>query len=771
MFELFSSKSSLKIITLTAILLPIVLSQDFPLHKNGRAFEKFTLQYPHLKNFNIESLKRDFNVGPNLSPGQDITQNGLFSYLNGYNDASQNDGDIFENLTPKCVDHLMYTAESLTKLPIETWVLQMADAWGKVPSGILSGHVVSEGDLEECLKIRGKIGSENEPENSEDVKGKYCVTYLFPGPNFPLLGSGESERATLQNLDPGLRESVSLDLLLQYMFQPALPSMLPALGTCFPDSCSTEDVQQFFNSYHQNASKDWVSQMVEVCYTDEKPPLDAGDWVMILILAAIILLCIVGTFVDVYGKVNLKKGTGIKAIMTFSFYTNTRNWLNTKVGADNFTCLNGIRFLTSAWILLDHCFSSSAQTLKWNLVDTRMVYKDWTMYPLLNGSLSVDTFFLMSGFLVTYNLLKMLDKTKGRFNYLLFVIHRYLRLTPVLALLVGIIATIWPYFGTGFYWYEQDMSKEACRADWWRNLLYINNLFENLRCYNISWYLNVDMQFFILSPIVILPLWKWKRIGLGLLLILGVIGVGARVFVQAYYHQTPASIPTIPAPILGYWSNYYNKPWVRFDVYIVGIALGYIFYLKGKQPAMFRNISKIIILIGWILSTIFALGSVYGVMYYYFPENIDETFNSAHSAAYAGLHRFVWALSISWIIFACVNGYGGWVNKILSLKIFIPLGRLTYTLYLVQGIVLNTHYSMKLHPSHFSRYFLVTEYLGLLLLTGFVAYVVYMTIEVPFMLLAKMFLPTNIQPKKPKEKVEPLEDVNGNQAPVKNHNV
>ncbi|CAG7722834.1 unnamed protein product [Allacma fusca] len=752
MLSLLASKTLFTIVTWATIILPIVLSQDFPLHKNGRAFEEFAKQYPHLQHLNIDILKRDLSPHPNFIP--EPSKGTIFSDLLRYRKTSQSStyDSLFENVTANCANHLKYTVESLQKLPIDTWILQMLDAWGKVNSGILSGHVVSEGDLKECLQIRGKIGSENEPENIEDVKGKYCVTYLFPGPNFPLLGSGESERATLQNLEPGLRQSVSLELLLQYIFQPVAPSMLPVLGTCFPDSCSTEDVQQFLVSYHKEVSRDFVSQMVQVCYTDEKPPLQAGDWVMIIILGAIALVCIIGTVVDVYGKENLKKGTGMKVILTFSFYTNTKGLLNTKVGADNFTCLNGIRFLTSAWILLDHCFSSSSQTLKWNLVDIRMVYKDWSIYPLLNGTLSVDTFFLMSGFLVAYNLLKVLDKTKGRFNYLLFVIHRYLRLTPVLAIVIGITATIWPYFNVGYYWYEIDGLKEECRTYWWRSLLYINNLYKNYECYNAAWYLNVDMQCFLVSPLLIIPLWKWKKIGLSLLLALSVIGLGARVFNQAYFHQTPTSIPSIPQQDLGYWADFYNKPWVRFDVYVVGIALGYAFYLKTKQPAIFRNISKIIILIGWTLSTIFALGSVYGVMYYSYPEHIEETLHSAHSAAYAGLHRFVWALSISWIIFACVNGYGGFVNKILSLKIFIPLGRLTYTFYLVQFLVLYTHFSMKLHPVHFSRYFLVTEYLGLLLLNIFASYFLYMTIEVPFMLLAKMFLPTNIQPKKPKEK-------------------
>ena len=45
---------------------------------------------------------------------------------------------------------------------------------------------------------------------------------------------------------------------------------------------------------------------------------------------------------------------------------------------------------------------------------------------VLNGSVSVDTFFVLSGALVAYNVLKELDKRQG-LNVPMLYIHRYLR--------------------------------------------------------------------------------------------------------------------------------------------------------------------------------------------------------------------------------------------------------------------------------------------------------------------------------------------------------
>lgn len=51
----------------------------------------------------------------------------------------------------------------------------------------------------------------------------------------------------------------------------------------------------------------------------------------------------------------------------------------------------------------------------------------WEMETIINATVSVDSFFLMSGLLVSYLLLRELDRTEGKFNLLLFYVHRYLR--------------------------------------------------------------------------------------------------------------------------------------------------------------------------------------------------------------------------------------------------------------------------------------------------------------------------------------------------------
>lgn len=94
------------------------------------------------------------------------------------------------------------------------------------------------------------------------------------------------------------------------------------------------------------------------------------------------------------------------------------------------------------------------------------------MQSIANGTVAVDTFFLMSGLLVSFLLLRELDRAKGKFNIGLYYLHRYLRLTPVYAIILGYIATLIVYSGTGPNWYSVTLISRGCRATWWRHFLY-----------------------------------------------------------------------------------------------------------------------------------------------------------------------------------------------------------------------------------------------------------------------------------------------------------
>ena len=53
--------------------------------------------------------------------------------------------------------------------------------------------------------------------------------------------------------------------------------------------------------------------------------------------------------------------------------------------------------------------------------------KKWQTQTIVNATVSVDSFFLLSGMLVSYLLLRELERNKGEFKFIPFFLHRYLR--------------------------------------------------------------------------------------------------------------------------------------------------------------------------------------------------------------------------------------------------------------------------------------------------------------------------------------------------------
>jgi peptidoglycan/LPS O-acetylase OafA/YrhL len=59
-----------------------------------------------------------------------------------------------------------------------------------------------------------------------------------------------------------------------------------------------------------------------------------------------------------------------------------------------------------------------------------------------------------------------------------------------------------------------------------------------------TWYLALDMQLFIVSPLVIYLLWRVKKIGMALLLFLFIGTIAANFAIFAVYDLMPAVMPT-----------------------------------------------------------------------------------------------------------------------------------------------------------------------------------------------------------------------------------
>ncbi|GFN98494.1 nose resistant to fluoxetine protein 6-like [Plakobranchus ocellatus] len=558
------------------------------------------------------------------------------------------------------------------------WAVRMFDAWGKPGSGLTQQNPVFLGEYDQCLET-DVIGV--------NFSSQYCLQYV----GFTKIGP-----VSFKN---------------PFGF---------ALGTCVPSTCTAEDVKNFINLYLASQPNITGGSGGGEC-KDPNLPLSGKAKAVIAVCGVFAFLMAAATFYDVLvvheywrlmvpsrsrsntmwlgnsstddfairdggaeqnhreyepllnsrvDKKNFEPNAIEKTLLCFSVYTNGAKVLSTKTGAGSIDCIHGIRFLSMSWVVLGHSFVSGLSVTQ-NMNDyLKEAYTRWTFQAILNALVSVDTFFTLSGLLMTYLVMKELSKKRPSGSFFFnFYFHRFWRLTPPYMLVMMVYITLTQYFGNGPLWPQGSVEKGECESNWWANLLYINNLHNfggKPMCMGWSWYLANDMQFYIISPAIFLIMFYYNWWGV-ILALLGILGSAIASGVLSSKYDLQANFDVLRPSQGDYFDIYYVKPYCRIGPYLVGMITGYVLYKTDCKVHM----SRIAACVGWAFAWAVGLAVVYGL----FENTNGHPVSTDVAALYNALDRIAWGVAVSWVIFACATGYGGFINTILSWKALIPLSR------------------------------------------------------------------------------------------------
>lgn len=276
--------------------------------------------------------------------------------------------------------------------------------------------------------------------------------------------------------------------------------------------------------------------------------------------------------------------------------------------------------------------------------------------------------------------------------------------------------------------------------------MYINNFHPNSllkECLGWSWYLANDMQFYVISPILIYIIYRFQFRGLltgvGTLLLASLVVTAVIIGVYNTDVLESGEIQQGFKQKQGrgsYSDLVYIKPYCRIAPYLVGIALGYLIHVDKKTPGK-NSLSKlprrVECLVGWFLSIALGVSVVYGVYTYYKEDG--QPFTRAENIIYGTFSRFVWGLALAWVIYACNKGYGSLVNKFLSASYWIPLSRLTYSAYLLHPIVLAVYFGSFQHTTEYSDKNFAFYYVAVVVMSYAAAFILAIGVEFPTMQL------------------------------------
>ena len=340
--------------------------------------------------------------------------------------------------------------------------------------------------------------------------------------------------------------------------------------------------------------------------------------------------------------------------------------------AHNFKAIDGIRAIAVLWVIIFHIWIFQHNSYPELL---GKVAQNPFLVWITKGDLGVDLFFVISGFLIGTILFKEYKKTQT-LNFKSFYLRRFLRLFPVY--FFSMIITLYFLHGAG--------AEKWVTA--WSNLLYVNNyVFKSYMGW--TWSLAIEEQFYIVIPFLIVFLFPKFRKKWILFTVLAIIPV-----VLTYYYSVHIFNFEIPynREIFGdewqewFW-GYYMLTHLRYGGLLSGVIAAYIHVNHSEKIVDFftnktklSNVLIVFSLLCFAVITSLSLGQAAPVkesIFYELPRNFV--------VYYEVIHRELFSYAVVFIMVACMYSKSKIIvpiNNFLSAKIFYPIAKISYSIYL-----------------------------------------------------------------------------------------
>lgn len=162
-----------------------------------------------------------------------------------------------------------------------------------------------------------------------------------------------------------------------------------------------------------------------------------------------------------------------------------------------FENLDGLRFICFALIFFHHSF-----TTNYDYIIDDPVYHFVTREVFNNGNLGVNFFFVLSGFLITFLLIReKLDH--GKIHILQFWVRRILRIWPVYFFCVFFGFVLFPYFKSLFGQAGAETANPINYITFLSNFDIINNGLPDASVLGILWSVAIEEQFYLVWPLLL----------------------------------------------------------------------------------------------------------------------------------------------------------------------------------------------------------------------------------------------------------------------------
>ncbi|KAL4704042.1 hypothetical protein ACJJTC_003989 [Scirpophaga incertulas] len=602
------------------------------------------------------------------------------------------------------------------------------DSVASQPLGILSGNRFQLGNFDQCM---------TSPWNKRtQIRTQYCLAEVDLERNNHVKKKRLDEVGPYENALDFIEHHTPYYRPLKYL----------TWGACVPVSCGPRSVERLVGAVlaHSHLSAAGLRPRITVnesCQiSDQATHFDTGFYAFMSLFGFMSAICIVSTILCRHNETNGENQIKLNLYKAFCIKSNAVDLLNMK--KDGIEVLYGIRFLTICFIVICHHagFLNAGPISNGIKVDDNLTIFGWV---ILHDDLLVDTFFVISGFLVAKNLVHY----KRLPNILLMIVKRYVRLVVALAIVIFFLVSVFPHIGSGPLWNRYVMEESgACRENGWLNILMLSNYINPDRvCLVISWYIPCDFHFFVIAVVVFAMFKKYPRCGVlcaGALSVAAVVTPGVVNYVNNLQAIQLFTYEFVADPRKNeQFHKTYIKSHTRAAAYVIGFFSGYLLMYCRKKKVMMMSQSKSVI-IACVALVIMVFVTMLGVSYHY------RNYSKIEGAFYAALNRPIWAFGVVLLILSCIFGKVPVVTSFLSWYPWVPLSRLAYGIYLVHTIIVTRSIAISRNSVYYDNFSVFMNSVSVIVVSSFFALVLWLLFEAPANnLLILMF--KNRQPVRP----------------------
>lgn len=660
-------------------------------------------------------------------------------------------------IAQNCADDILKVLEESS---VEN--LKMIDASAKLPSGLMSGNLHSLGLYSQCQDVKSARFCHIKSMNSKGV----------PSPIF---------FDTMNPLRP-FEENMTIPLL--------------SFAVCVPVSCNAENVADAIESVVASYPVKMRHKypLTALCELDLKISQDKGA----IVVACLFALCgIIGVLMSVlemayfyrfswssvwehlqypkkshcdayltsptseggedapmlpYHRTDEPKVHGIKVPEIVKALSGWRNVLylfevkNTQFETD-LRFIDGIRVLSILWVIHGHQYLWTLFLPGANAPVLIRQFRNLDFLLTMNAFFSVDSFFMIAGFLVSLFLWPKLKSTKSLSvtNIFQIFIGRYIRLTPTYIMIIMFQGYLAYYTVSGPVSFKLLKNFDRCKTQWWENILYLNNFKDaSETCTSWGWYLSNDFQFFILSVSLLWIMSRRKVIGhLGFITLFTASTITCAVLAYKYNLQSLFLHPYLRFYEGDFSANIqtaldttkyiYYKPWARIQAYLVGIYAG---LYQTRYPNTLKKLESWKIILLLLFSFCLMTVALFGV----YDEGLGKNITKTWHVTYISFSRTVWAMGLAIFLLVGIAGRAGDLGNFLSHGFWKPLAKLGLLTYLIHPMVLDVLLTSMEQPSLYSHTIFFAYYTGAVFFTFLFASAAYVFIELPVRNLSKMLI-------------------------------